>query len=441
MTSQFVISGSQTLQASQQGTIQYDPFAKDGFLTTVELLYYLCKKATRELGSTDIDLAGLDDFILKEAETLYNTRKWETKSLATGWAVSPELYYLILVNVGLAPPEIERILREKFHILHPQCIRDRLIRHQLLSEFFERHNSALKFRSLLENKPLDADIKYPKPSTLSLALAAGASASAAAAAAAAAAAPTTLTAAPTAPQLVPAAVPAEQKRAETSEPAVPASQAQQPIYQQSVPTFSQPPAPTHEHKKSKFPWKKNKDKSKDAEAAAAGQPQQIQPQQVVMGTGQPQLQAMGSTTIVVAGSVAAAVQSQAESKKDDGHGKDGGSEDRITSHGKSRYFNYESYDSFKDLIAFGKRVTMKNKTFYDDKGGFDGYYLCVDGAPPNARYPVFLDKSQVKRCNGHRLIRGKVVQVTPVLINNPRNVYKIRPGESIYAIILEEIEK
>lgn len=120
--------------------------------------------------------------------------------------------------------------------------------------------------------------------------------------------------------------------------------------------------------------------------------------------------------------------------------KDDKDKNASSSQKKLRYFPYEKYEDFKDLIMFGKRVEMRCKTFYDDRGGFEGYYLYVEDAPQNAKYPVFLDKKQVKMCEKYNIITGSVVRVKAVPINSAKNVYRIRPGEFIYALTLDNIE-
>lgn len=432
MSSQFVISSPQPQQGQQspkpEQPQQCDPITKKGQLTTVELLWLLCKKATRELGSTDMSILGLDGFLLNEVKDLRNEGRWENKALGIGWAVSPELYYLILLNIGMNRIEIEQILKSKFNILNPICIRERLIRHNLFSEFFERNNSMLKFKSALEGKapePMD----YPAPSILSFAPPPPP--------------PQALSTSPAlsqqsqgSSQALSQSQGASQGQSQSQSPSPTPSQQQQPIYQQSVPTFSQPPAAQpHEHKKlSLFSKKNKKDKEKEKDKIVISAPQQqvvIQPQQVAPP---PVIAASGPSV-----SVSVGIDKKKEDKKKEDK-KDKSNEDRLVSHDKSRYISYENFESFKDLITFGQRVTMKIKTFFDDRGGFDGYYLYVEDAPLDARYPVFLDKSQVKMCNGCKAITGRVVQAKPVVISSARNVYKMKPGEFIYALILEGIE-
>lgn len=434
MSSQFVISSPQpksqqqsqshSQPQSQQPPQQCDPVTKKGFLTTVELLWLLCKKATRELGSTVISILDLDNYILKETEQLCQAGRWSNKALGIGWAVSPELYYLILLNSGMPRDDIDKILSDKFNIYNSDYIRERLIRHSLLSEFFERNNSMLKFKCALENKQLPPISYPPNQSPLSLV------------------------------QPMTSSI----TSSSTSPSPMSSSQAQQPIYQQSLTSFSQQAQqaqqPT-ERKKHNFFGKFKKESqtlsisAPQPQIPVAQQPAAAGVSQAVLQQGQSQHQGGG------AGASSASALSQSSSsqslivssgdKNDEQHtikSKDKGNEDRLvgSSQEKLRYFSYEKYEDFKDLIAFGKRVVMRCKTFYDDRGGFEGYYLYVEDAPQNARYPVFLDKKQVKMCEKYNIISGSVVQAKAVPINSAKNVYRIKPGEFIYALTLENIE-
>ena len=118
--------------------------------------------------------------------------------------------------------------------------------------------------------------------------------------------------------------------------------------------------------------------------------------------------------------------------------KDHSAEDKFDSMQDIVYTKYEEYSKFKDLIAFGKSVVMEKETFHDGKGLFDGYHLIVEGAGPDAKFPAFLNKEQIKLCKGADMITGTVVVISQIVIENPKNIYKIEPGKAIYIVTVEQ---
>ena len=58
---------------------------------------------------------------------------------------------------------------------------------------------------------------------------------------------------------------------------------------------------------------------------------------------------------------------------------------------------------------------------------------------PDVKFLVFLSKDQFKLSKGAEIIMGTAVTVSQITIENPRNVYKIKPGEAVYTLLLEQL--
>ena len=136
-----------------------DPMTKRGPLTTVELLWVLCKKATSAIESLGVGLEDLDGYLCGELKALCSKGRWTNRGLGLGWIASPELHLLILLNAGLAYEEIAKLMWSRFRVANLNNIFQRLIDHPLFTEFFERCILASKLRGL---KPF-VYWSYPRP--------------------------------------------------------------------------------------------------------------------------------------------------------------------------------------------------------------------------------------------------------------------------------------